>query len=572
VQDAKKRGLTGEALDEHISGARGGAGVQNDRTFVKEFGATWQRDPKTGAIIKPKNATEGHLHPSRADAEKVIERLAKAGHGDFAVKQISDNEFGVVPKAAADQLRRHGTVGKSQATYAKVLRVSRQKFTNAVLPVSPKWLSGQVVEGTLRANVHAHGPVGVATGLMRERKVFNALEKQRPGAGKEFRNRALPGGHYGGQIQEFRSTPLHEIFDASDGKLGVALAKAGRAGEKMPGAKQVVHRWNQYTKAVFDQINGRFIEGTQQKAMLGRSIKDSPLMERKILGLSNKAAEEAARGLRGTEAQVELGREVERAYGKYSNFSPSQRERNLHWTPFLPWYANAVKFLTQVLPKDHPVLTSLLAAEQRCYGQGPPRSRLVLVRQGRPLLAQRPGPQAAVHDGRHPGQGRQRHPDRALHPVRARRAQAVEALASLVLPQFAGTYKNLGGIDWKGDPLKHGVGFSATDFTEPQTFARALATQVEALTPGAGQAARVTGLEDKLSGKKDAKLIVQGPDKGKRLVDALNKEVNPIRSTGAGGANHKKKAKAPKVRRKASLGGSGGKLPLGGSGRKLPLG
>jgi hypothetical protein len=82
----------------------------------------------------------------------------------------------------------------------------------------------------------------------------------------------------------------------------------------------------------------------------------------------------------------------------------------------------------------------------------------------------------------------------------------------------------------------------------------------------------VTGLEDKLSGKKDAKLIVQGPDKGKRLVDALNKEVNPIRSTGAGGANHKKKAKAPKVRRKASLGGSGGKLPLGGSGRKLPLG
>jgi hypothetical protein len=317
---------------------------------------------KTGAIIKPKNATEGHLHPSRADAEKVIERLAKAGHGDFAVKQISDNEFGVVPQAAADQLRRHGTVGKSQATYAKVLRVSRQKFTNAVLPVSPKWLSGQVVEGTLRANVHAHGPVGVATGLMRERKVFNALEKQRPGAGKEFRNRALPGGHYGGQIQEFRSTPLHEIFDASDGKLGVALAKAGRAGEKMPGAKQVVHRWNQYTKAVFDQINGRFIEGTQQKAMLGRSLKDSPLMERKILGLSNKAAEEAARGLRGTEAQVELGREVERAYGKYSNFSPSQRERNLHWTPFLPWYANAVKFLTQVLPKDHPVLTSLLAA------------------------------------------------------------------------------------------------------------------------------------------------------------------------------------------------------------------
>jgi hypothetical protein len=52
---------------------------------------------------------------------------------------------------------------------------------------------------------------------------------------------------------------------------------------------------------------------------------------------------------------VALARDVQRAYGKYSNFGPALREAIVHWTPFIPWTLNAVKFLTSVLPKDHPV-------------------------------------------------------------------------------------------------------------------------------------------------------------------------------------------------------------------------
>jgi hypothetical protein len=219
---------------------------------------------------------------------------------------------------------------------------------------------------------------------------------------------------------------------------------------------------------------------------------------------------------------VQFGRAVERAYGKYSSFSPSQRERNLHWTPFVPWFANAVKFLTQVLPKDHPVLTGLLVAANASTQKE--REKLGLSLYGKdhkPLFMMGGIP---LKDGRVIRIGR-------YLPFGLGGSAPSEALSSLVLPQFAGTYKNLVGIDWKGDPLKHGVGFTAKDFTEPETLARALATQIEALTPGAGQLARITGVEDKISGK-DSKTIFEGPHKGKRLRTALDKEFNPARPTG----------------------------------------
>jgi hypothetical protein len=533
-----------EFVAEELKGARGGAGVQNDRTFVKEFGSHWQVDPKTGTVLKPKVATEGHLHPDRPAAQKVAERLKAAGHGEFVVKPVGDSEFGVVPKVAAKQLQRHEVVGSSSATYAKLLRASRQKFTNAVLPLSPKWLTGQLVEGTLRAAVHGAGP----TSLLRERRVFKALEKERPGAGKEFRQRALPGGHYGGQIQEFRKTPLHELFsEAEDGKLGAALAKAGQAGEKAPGAKQVVKRWNQYTSAVFDQVNGRFIENTQQRAMLGRALKDSPLMERRLVGLSAKAAQEAAEGLRGTETQVQFGRAVERAYGKYSNFSPSQRERNLHWTPFLPWYANAVTFLTRVLPKDHPVLTSLLASGNVATQKDREKLGLSLLGKGaKPLFMQGGIPTkrgSVVRVGHYT-------------PFALGETPPLESAASLVVPQFTGTLKNMAGIDWKNEQLRHGA--HGKPFTQPELAARALATQAEALIPGAGQAARITGAEDKLSGKDEAPTVLSGKD----LAAALRKEVDPFIATSSAGAKKRGKRKVSKKQQDILSGSSAGTVDI----------
>jgi hypothetical protein len=95
--------------------------------------------------------------------------------------------------------------------------------------------------------------------------------------------------------------------------------------------------------------------------MAGHAIRSGQLMERRVIGLSDRAIDEAARGLHATEAQVELGRAVDRMYGQYQKFSPAKRETLLHTTPFYPWYRNVLTFLTKVLPVDHPVKAALLA-------------------------------------------------------------------------------------------------------------------------------------------------------------------------------------------------------------------
>jgi hypothetical protein len=68
---------------------------------------------------------------------------------------------------------------------------------------------------------------------------------------------------------------------------------------------------------VYDTFNGN-MERATQKAMLGAALKRGPLMEKSVIGLSDKAIQDAAKGLHSTEAQVQLGRAVQRMYGKYS--------------------------------------------------------------------------------------------------------------------------------------------------------------------------------------------------------------------------------------------------------------
>jgi hypothetical protein len=49
-------------------------------------------------------------------------------------------------------------------------------------------------------------------------------------------------------------------------------------------------------------------------------------------------------------------------YGKYGKFPPGLRRAIANYTPFMAWSLNAVQFMYSVLPKDHPVLTSLIAS------------------------------------------------------------------------------------------------------------------------------------------------------------------------------------------------------------------
>jgi hypothetical protein len=129
------------------------------------------------------------------------------------------------------------------------------------------------------------------------------------------------------------------------------------------------------------------------------------------------------------------------------------------------------------------------------------------------------------------------------------------------LPQLLGPIKNLGGVDWKWQREKY-PGYAGKEFSWPEKTLRAAVTAAESQVPGVSQAGKLTGLTSK---------YVDHKTNAPSTTEALKKLVNPLQPVKQA-APKKKKAKAPKVKRKMQLGGSGGKLPLGASGGKLPLG
>jgi hypothetical protein len=228
----------------------------------------------------------------------------------------------------------------------------------------------------LRTLIHAHfNPVSIAMDhalMARGLKMHDAFvdadvqlgrlsrtEGERAKA--MVRERTVGGGHMEMQAK----TMLHRTADqflqsGQTPKLVRAAALVMGAAGKFPPVRAVLGFVRWYSDAVMHSINGR-MESHIQMAQAGREARLN-LIDRRMPAVSEAAVRDLASGLRGTGAQVELGRMVDRAYGQYSKFSPTMRWLISAYTPFLPWTINAVRFLTQVLPADHPVLTGLAAA------------------------------------------------------------------------------------------------------------------------------------------------------------------------------------------------------------------
>jgi hypothetical protein len=359
-------------------------------------------------------------------------------------------------------------------------------LTRAVLPYRPSWLSGQGIEGAVRAAVKGAGP----TSYLRGKRFVKALERQQPGSGKAFLARASPVGIVGSHQFETPRTTFHEEFPGSN--VARALTDLGRT----PGVKQVRELNRHVTDFVFNRVNAKFLEGVPQTAMLGKVLKDSPLMERKVVGLSNKAMDEAARGGVDIHTAVDLYREVQKSYGKYEAFSPHIRELISHWTPFLPWYLNTGKFLLSTLPKDHPLATALIADMDAATEDWRRKQGLSFRDKTNRVPGFMLGGYPVSGDstvGRALGLKKgETHILRIGHYTPAGiGSDVLGATSGLPLPQFSGFYNAMLGLDWKNQPLKHEDG---RPFSDSEKFVYGLAQLAEAMVPLSGQVASITGI------------------------------------------------------------------------------
>jgi hypothetical protein len=235
-------------------------------------------------------------------------------------------------------------------------------------------------------------------------------------------------------------------------------------------------------------LNARFLEGIPQTAMLGRAIRNSPLMERSIVGLSDKAVHDAAQGLQATENQVQLARAVQRAYGKYSNLGPALRETVAHWTPFVLWALSATRFLASVLPKDHPLISGLIADADKAEEDW---------RKAHGLSLRTPDHVPFYLLGSYPTHGGRSLTQIGHYTPLGVAQNPTGDLTGAVLPQFSSAYGAVQyGVDWKGKALENADG---TPYDDGQKWLYALTQLGEAMVPLSAQTANVASAQDKVA-------------------------------------------------------------------------
>jgi hypothetical protein len=183
---------------------------------------------------------------------------------------------------------------------AKVMRRSRGALTQAVLPLSSKWLMGQGVEAGLA------GPLVAGAGpadLLRFNKVVKKMNAAKAGSGDELLMR-VSGGQFGltGTAREFaqgQRSLADEFAGTSLERVGNAATKVGTC---LP-AKAVRKGWGKYTNVVLDSVNG-VLENTPARRWPARRSRTRSVTSSLLTGLSDKALEDAAKGLTGTELRL----------------------------------------------------------------------------------------------------------------------------------------------------------------------------------------------------------------------------------------------------------------------------
>lgn len=443
----------------------------------------------------------------------------------------------VIHDTAAHRLQQHLSLQRPIPGLRGMQKVN-QAFRNAVLPLSTRWITGNVVEAGFRTALAGAGPVSYLTG----RAAFKRLD-QLHAEGKiteqqmlEARARTVGGGHFAMAEQ----TSVHSGAQQYEHSVLRPVAHALGAVAKAPVARNVGNLWGHYTHFVFS-ANGA-MERQFQTALAGKYLRDMK-PSRGELALSRKAVEQAAQGLTNTNEQVAMGRFIDRAYGKYGKFNPTERALIAYYTPFIAWSLNAVKFVGSVLPKDHPVATGLLVAAQNASGQWLKDHGLNLwMKNAAPGWLQGSVPVA--------GGGK----------VRAGRylpfgffGDPAQNTASTLMPQYASAFLALNGLDWKGQSLT-GPGGGTPD--QGKKFGSALEAFLGGTVPILGQVQQV--------------VTKKGP-LGQRLQRQFNPfyPVQPTASGGSGGGRFDQQIdKALKNPPSPLLGGGkgGGRRPSGGGG------
>lgn len=374
-------GAFGITAPEGWRGNRDGLMTWDDAEALAESLASGENAalPSHGRLVPVRVA------PGRYDEQRILEILQRqapdaAETPKGLISQRVADALAGKPPTDAERSRTPNTVlvpenvlkefDKHQAPSSNELVGLGRAFTNTfrttVLPLSVKWLAGNVAEAILRLAVAGATPLDVALG----RRVIRDLIAHDAEAGASFLARTQGGLLYG--TAERASARVGTLMD--DTALE-APAQAVQAIRHAPAVKQAIDGYMAYAHAAFSF--NRWIEQQFQAAVIGKEIRRQVAEDTQswakswavAVGHGRDAYRDALEGLTDTPAQVRFARAIDETLGKYSRFSPNMRRLTQNIAPFLPWYLNAVRFVYWSLPVHHPIKTAILANAEQIFAK-----------------------------------------------------------------------------------------------------------------------------------------------------------------------------------------------------------
>jgi hypothetical protein len=411
--------LSGDRLLEQLADTqRRISAADNYRAFLDEFG---HRETPGGELAG---------YGKQEIAARAADDLADATDMSWSPMRDMDGKWRLVPTVATRRLQEHAERGQTPG------RAFTQAWTRARLATSIRWLFGQGVEPAVRAGIGHAGPRSFVTA----RRVLAALDDETR-AKVEART-------IGGTGLTTTALRREGLDPATTSRRVQAIQRLS----KRHGPKELIRAWDAWTNLTMGTIN-TLIQRPSQTAMLGKGMRDMFVDER-MIKTSSAAIRDIAHGVKDPNNAVALGRMLDDMAGKYGKFSPTKKAAILSYSPFAAWFLSSLRFLAVVLPRDHPVLTSVIAAANQMSEDW--RREQQLVFDAFSTEDQLPGfLQGSIpgKDGSHLLIGKY-----LPFGVAADDAWIFGSGASLILPQYMGPLAAFSdeGRDWTGKPLVEG--------------------------------------------------------------------------------------------------------------------
>lgn len=373
-----------------------------------------------------------------AAEEGFMEATVRNAYPDESAPPLTgDGPTIIFPRAVAARERQHFA---ERTPEEKTAEAATGMFKGAILPTSPGWLAGNIADIYGIRTVVA----GVTPGDIRAGRGLGPLFEKALSPDQQVRvmESLVPGGVYG----HVRRVQPHRAYEQFVGTSLEPIWRAATTLRNAPVGKNIGDLYRRYRDGVF-RLENEFIERTPQYGALSKLARQELNMTRRQFRKAIEAQEpvlmDFIRGFRNQDRVDRFARQIEDIYGNWGKNGPAARRFLTTWAPFWMWARAATKFAFVTLPRDHPVLSSVLAASEEMTREE--RQKLGLDFEGERSLED--FAQGSIPIG-----------DSEILRISnlttfGAFADYPDFMSSMAAPQFMSALLAGTGLDWKGDRL-----------------------------------------------------------------------------------------------------------------------